>query len=68
MPARRARLRGKIGVQVHEHRARQVPGTIGLDARRATEPPADVEQHRRGGPGQRPRERAHIGQRAGLTV
>jgi hypothetical protein len=68
VPARRARRRGQVGVEIHENRPGQVPRAVGIDAGRAAEPPADVEQYRRGRPGQRPGERAHVGQRARLIA
>src|SRR5262249_45584995 len=57
--ARRAGFRGQIGVEIHEDRPGQVPGAVGIDARRAAEPPADVEQDRRSRPGPGPGRPAH---------
>ncbi len=47
VPARlRAGRAGEPAVEIHEHRARQVPGSVGVAARAAVQVPADVgEQH-----------------------
>ncbi len=59
---------GKVRVQVGEDRAGQVPGAVGIDARRPAEPPAHVEQDRPDRASQRPRHGGHIGQRAWRAV
>ena len=47
VPAAGTRRGREVAVQVGEHRARDVPGPVQVDARRAAQPPADVEQRRR---------------------
>ena len=55
---------GEVGVKVEEDRPRLVTGTVGVQAGRAGQPPAHVEQARRNRAGQRPGQGGHVGQQA----